>query len=90
MDFQPWENIESMLKLSMALTYGLDPKVVMYSLWTELILIEVGDNKYSQQKPYDISWFEIACLLRWSQGHVIKKIGHSNSLSGIWHMFFVS
>ena len=30
---QPWENIELMSKFIVALTYGLDPKMIIYSLW---------------------------------------------------------
>ena len=45
---QPLENIEFVQKLLMALTYGWDPKVIIYSLWIELLLMEVGSNRYSQ------------------------------------------
>ena len=46
--FQPWENIEFVLKLTMALTYEWDYKPIIYSLWIGSLLIEVDSNKYSQ------------------------------------------
>ena len=31
-------------------------KVVIYSLWIELLLIKVGGNEYPQNGHHDISW----------------------------------
>ena len=45
---QPWENIELVLKLAMTLTYGWDHKMIIYSLWIRLLLMEAGRNRYSQ------------------------------------------
>ena len=45
---QPWENIEFMMKLAVALTYGWDRKLIIYSLWIGSLLMEVGRNRYSQ------------------------------------------
>ena len=45
---QPWENIELVLKLAMALTYECDRKPIMYSLWIRSLLMEIGSNRYSQ------------------------------------------
>ena len=44
---QHWENIELVLKLVVVLTYGWDRKLVIYSLWIWLLLMEVGSNRYS-------------------------------------------
>ena len=44
---QPWENIEFVLKLVVALTYEWNHKLIIYSLWIELLLMEIGSNKYS-------------------------------------------
>ena len=33
---------------SVALTYRLEPKVVIYFIWIGLLLIKVGSNMYSQ------------------------------------------
>ena len=46
--FQPWENIELMLKLAMTLTYGWDCKLIIYSLWIRSLLMKASSNKYSQ------------------------------------------
>ena len=40
----------------MALTYGQDPKMIIYSLRIESLLIKAGDNRYSQDRRYDILW----------------------------------
>ena len=45
---QPWENIELVLKLAMALTYGWDCKLIIYSLWIGSLLMQVGNYRYSQ------------------------------------------
>ena len=45
---QPWENIEFMLKLVVALTYRWYHKLIIYSLWIRSLLMEVGSNRYSQ------------------------------------------
>ena len=46
---QHWENIKLVLKLVVvALTYGGDRKLIIYSLWIRSLLIEVGSNRYSQ------------------------------------------
>ena len=45
---QPWENIEFVLKLAVALTYGWDHKLIIYSLWIGSLLMEASSNKYSQ------------------------------------------
>ena len=45
---QPWENIEFMLKLAVALTYEWDHKLIIYSLWIGSLLMEIGSNRYSQ------------------------------------------
>ena len=39
---QPWENIELVQKLAMAFSYGWDPKVIIYFLWIESLLMEVN------------------------------------------------
>ena len=49
---QPWENIELVLKLAMTLTYRWDCKLIIYSLWIESLLMEVGSNNYSQEAPW--------------------------------------
>ena len=43
---QPWENIKVVLKLTMALTYRWDRKLIIYSLWMGLLLMKVGSNRY--------------------------------------------
>ena len=45
---QPWENIEFVKKLAVALTYRWDRKLIIYSLWIRSLLMEVGSNRYSQ------------------------------------------
>ena len=45
---QPWENIEFVMKLAVALTYGWDRKLIIYSLWIGSLLMEVDSNRYSQ------------------------------------------
>ena len=45
---QPWENIELILKLRIALTYKWDPKVIIYFLWIGLLLMDVGSGRYFQ------------------------------------------
>ena len=50
-----WENIELVLKFVVILTCERDLKVVVYSLWIELLLMKTGD-KYPQLKYHDISW----------------------------------
>ena len=49
-------DIELMLSSLVVLTYMWDLKMVMYSIWIELLLIMIGGNKYSQDKYHDISW----------------------------------
>ena len=44
----PWENIKLVLKLVVALTYGWDRKLIIYSLWIRSLLMETGSNRYSQ------------------------------------------
>ena len=53
---EPWENIELVLRSLVALTHMWDPKVNIYSLWIRLLLIKIGDNRYSQYRHHDISW----------------------------------
>ena len=55
---QPWENTKLVLRSSMTSTYRWDLKVVKYSLWIESLLIEVGDNKCSQDKHHISHGFE--------------------------------
>ena len=45
---QPWDNIELMLKLVMNFTYGWYRKLIIYSLWIGSLLMEIGNNRYSQ------------------------------------------
>ena len=45
---QFWDNVEFVQKLVVTLTYEWDPKVIIYSLWIESLLMEVSSNKYSQ------------------------------------------
>ena len=45
---QPWENIELVLKLAVALTYGWDHKLIIYSFWIGSLLMEASSNRYSQ------------------------------------------
>ena len=42
------KNIEFVPKLVVTLIYGWDPKVIIYSLWIESLLMEIGNNKYYQ------------------------------------------
>ena len=44
---QPWENIEIVSKLAVALTYGGDPIMIIYSIKIESLLMEASSNKYS-------------------------------------------
>ena len=44
---QLWENIEFVLRLVMALTYGWDHKLIIYSLWIGSLLMEVSSYRYS-------------------------------------------
>ena len=46
--FQPWKNIELVQKLVVALTYGWDPKVIIYPLWNRSLLMEADNNRYFQ------------------------------------------
>ena len=46
--YQPWENIEFVLKLAMVLTYGWDHKLIIYSLWIGLLLMKSNNNRYFQ------------------------------------------
>ena len=46
--YQPWENIELVLKLAMALTYGWDHKLIIYSPWIGSQLMKADSNRYSQ------------------------------------------
>ena len=45
---QPWENIEFVQKLVVALTYKWDRKLIIYSLWIASLLVEASNNRYSQ------------------------------------------
>ena len=45
---QPWENIELVVKLAMALTYEWDRKLIIYSLWIRSLLMNADSNRYSQ------------------------------------------
>ena len=45
---QSWENIELVLKLTMALTYWWNHKLIKYSLWIRSLLVEADSNGYSQ------------------------------------------
>ena len=54
MGFQPWENIELMLKSSVVLTYKRDLKVFIHSLWIESFFIKTNDNRYFQDRHHDI------------------------------------
>ena len=45
---QPWDNIELVLKLVVALTYEWDRKLIIYSLWIGSLLMEANSNRYSQ------------------------------------------
>ena len=56
MSSQPSKNIELMLRFLMILTYGWNPKVVIYSPWIESLLIKVSINMYSQDRHHNISW----------------------------------
>ena len=42
---QPWENVELVLKVAMALTYGWGHKLIIYSLWIGSLLTEVNSNR---------------------------------------------
>ena len=53
---QPWEDIELVLKLEVALTYVWYCKLIIYSLWIGSLLMKVGNNRYSQYRHRDISW----------------------------------
>ena len=44
---QPWENIEIMSKLAVALTYRWDPIMIIYFIKIESLLMEAGSKKYS-------------------------------------------
>ena len=44
---QPWENIKLVQKLAVALIYGWDRKLVIYSIWIESLLMKVGSNRHS-------------------------------------------
>ena len=59
-------SIELGPKSSMVLTYEWDPKVVIYSLKIESLLIKASGNKYSQDKHYNISWNWDNVSLWWS------------------------
>ena len=52
--FQPWENTELILKLVVTLTYGWDPKVIIYSLWIGSLLLKIASNKYYWHRHHDI------------------------------------
>ena len=39
----------------MDLTYGWDPKMVIYFIWFSSLFIKVDDNMYSQGRHHDIS-----------------------------------
>ena len=91
MSSQPWENIELILKLSMALTSKWDTKVVICSLWIGSLLIKTSGNRYSQDKCNDIScyWDSVSSwLILRTCDHVICNCS-STSLSEIWHISFV-
>ena len=46
--FQPWENIEFVLKLLEAFTYWWDCKLIIYFQWIESLLMKANNNRYSQ------------------------------------------
>ena len=45
MSSQPWENTKFVLKFIVTSIYGWDPKVVIYSLYVTLLLMEIGGNR---------------------------------------------
>ena len=52
------------------------------------LLINAGDNKYYQDRHYDVSWVWDSIspyIILGTYDH--ELYGCSNSLSGIWHMF---
>ena len=44
---QPWENAKLVPKFIVTLTYILNLKMVIYSLWIDSLLMEVSSNRYS-------------------------------------------
>ena len=58
---QPWENTKFIPKFAVTLTYKWDPKVIIYSPWIGS-LMEVGSNRYSQQRHHYISWTLRHCV----------------------------
>ena len=42
------EEIEFVLKFAVILTYEWEPKMIIYSPWIGLLLMEVSNNKHSQ------------------------------------------
>ena len=70
---QHWENIEIVLKLTVALTYKWDCKLIIYSLWIgycwwKLVVISIFNR--GTMISHGI---KIECLLKWSQGGVFMK-----------------
>ena len=63
---QPWENTEFMQKPVETLTYEWDHKLILYFLWIESLLMEIGSNRYSQQRIMMFHRIEIECPLEWS------------------------
>ena len=53
-------NFERILNLwwnqHITLTYGWNPKVVIYFLWIRSLLVEASNNRYSQWRYHDILW----------------------------------
>ena len=89
--FQLWEGTKFVLKFVVALTYGWNHEVVIYSLCIGSLLMKVNDNSYSQYRHHDIScdWDIVSpwVILR-TCDH--KIYDHNNSLSKIWHMLLES
>ena len=55
-DSQLWKNIELVMMSLVTLTYEWDSKMVIYSLKIGSLLIKAGNNRYSQDRYYDILW----------------------------------
>ena len=73
MDSQPWVNIEFVSKSIGGLTYGWEPKVVIYPYrfghyWWRLVVIGILNGTTMISRG-----IETMCALRWSKKHVIIK-----------------
>ena len=66
MSSQPWENIELILKLSMALTSKWDTKVVICSLWIGSLLIKTSVIDILKISAMISHVIETVCPLGWS------------------------